>query len=72
MPKLSVLKPKQLIRVLEQVGFVFVRQKGSHQIFVRGTVGITVPMHNRDMKPGTLRQIIKQAELTVEDLQKFL
>jgi predicted RNA binding protein YcfA (HicA-like mRNA interferase family) len=72
MPKLPALKPKEVIKVLEKAGFSFVRQKGSHRIYVKGNVGITIPYHNKDLKKGTLRHIIKQAGLTVREFLQLL
>ncbi len=72
MPKLPALKPAQVIRVLEKLGFIFERQKGSHRIYVRGATGITVPYHNRDLKLGTLHHIIKQAGLTLREFTDLL
>jgi predicted RNA binding protein YcfA (HicA-like mRNA interferase family) len=71
-PKLPFLKPREVIKVLEKLGFVFVRQKGSHRIYVKGNIGITIPYHNKDLKKGTLRAIIKQAGLSVEEFLKLL
>jgi len=72
MPKLPASKPKGVIRTLEEAGFSFVRQKGSHRIYVKGNLGVTIPFHNKDLKKGTLRHIIKQAGLTTEEFLKFL
>jgi len=69
-PRLPVLKPRQLISVLTQRGFVRVRQSGSHAVF-RHPDGrrTTVPIHSdRDLGRGLLRQIMRDADLTVEDL----
>jgi len=70
MSKIPVLKPQELVRILENLGFVEVRQKGSHKQFRhedgRGT---TVPFHKgRDISPRLLRQIASDIELTVEEL----
>lgn len=62
------LKPKEMIKILEERGFMFVRQKGSHRLFRKGTLRVTVPYHNKDLKPGTLRDILKQAEITKEEI----
>ena len=72
MSKLPALKPSQVIKVLEKAGFSFVRQKGSHRIYVKRNRGIIIPFHNRNLKKGTLRHIIKQAGLTVEEFLKLL
>ncbi|MFN5168344.1 MAG: type II toxin-antitoxin system HicA family toxin [Cyclobacteriaceae bacterium] len=58
------MKPKELIRLLEKEGFVFVRQSGSHAIFRKpGHKLIVVPIHSRDIPTGTLRSILKDAGL---------
>jgi len=57
--KLPSLKPRQVVKVLKKLGFVFVKQKGSHRIYVKGNIGITIPYHNKDLKKGTPRAIIK-------------
>ncbi len=71
MTKLPALKPKEIIRVLEQVGFSFVRQKGSHRIYTKENIAIIVPYHNKDLKRGTLRKIVKQIGLTIDEFVKL-
>ena len=71
MPKQPVLKPREIIKVLEKIGFVLYRQKGSHCLFVKDDKIVTVPFHNKDLKPKTLKTIIKQAGVTVEELIKL-
>ena len=61
-------KPRQIIKVLEHKGFSFVRQKGSHRLYKKGNIRVTVPYHNKDLKPGTLKSIMNQANLKDEDL----
>lgn len=69
MPKLPILNHKEIIKILEQVGFVFERQRGSHKIFKKEATGITIPCHdNKDLKRGTLRNILRQADISVEEL----
>lgn len=72
MPKLPALKPREVIKALEKAGFKFIRQKGSHRIYIKGNLGITVSYHNKDLKTGTLRHIIKQSGLEVEEFLKLL
>lgn len=72
MPKLPALKPKQVIRALEKAGFKFVRSHGSHRIFLKSTRAVTLPYHSRALKKGTLRAIIKQSGLSVEDFLKLV
>lgn len=57
-----------MIKVLEEDEFTFIRQKGSHRLYRKGALRVTVPHHTKDLKPGTLRSILKQAQLTGEDL----
>ncbi len=71
MPKLPQLKPRQVIAILEKAGFIFVRQKGSHRMYVKGNRGVTIPFHNKDLRKGTLRSIIKQAGFTADEFIKL-
>ena len=74
-PKLPTITPKKLIRALEKAGFVFKRQTGSHRFYIhpdRPTKIVTVPYHNKDLKKGTFKSILRQADLTVEELLKYL
>jgi predicted RNA binding protein YcfA (HicA-like mRNA interferase family) len=70
MPKPPVLKPRQVVEKLTALGFVEVRQRGSHKQF-RHPDGrcTTVPFHRgRDISPILLRQIAKDINMTVESL----
>ena len=69
-PRLPQLTARQIIAILQRKGFVRVRQSGSHAIFHhpdgRRT---TVPIHGkRDLGRGLLRQIMRDADLTFEDI----
>jgi predicted RNA binding protein YcfA (HicA-like mRNA interferase family) len=70
MSKYPVLKPREVAQILEKLGFVLVRQRGSHQQY-RHPDGrcTTLPVHaQRDISPIILRQIAKDIGLAVEDL----
>ena len=70
MSRIPVLKSRQVTAILQSLGFVEVRQRGSHQQF-RHPDGrsTTVPVHQgRDVSPILLRQIAKDIGLTVEEL----
>jgi predicted RNA binding protein YcfA (HicA-like mRNA interferase family) len=73
--ELPVLKPRELIRALERMGFRLLRKsRGSHQQFEhpdgRRT---TIPVHKgRDIGPGLLRKILRDIELAPEDLHEWL
>lgn len=67
MTKLPAISGKETVRRLEKAGFVFVRQIGSH-LMLRGgepAVTLSVPNH-KELKPGTLRNILRQAGITVK------
>jgi len=69
-PRLPAVTARQLIAVLRNQGFLCVRQSGSHAIF-RHPDGrrTTVPIHShRTLGRGLLRQIMRDVELTIEDL----
>lgn len=65
---MSSIKPRRIIKVLEQKGFNFIRQKGSHRLYRKGNLRVTVPYHNKDLKPGTLRSILRQSGIKKEEL----
>ena len=72
MSRYPVLKPREVVAILESLGFVQVRQKGSHKQY-RHPDGrfTTVPFHpGKDISPILLRQIAKDISLTIEDLFK--
>jgi len=65
-PSLPVLSGALVVRTLAGIGFVQVSQRGSHVKLRRDQLTVIVPMH-RELAPGTLRSILRQAELTVEE-----
>jgi predicted RNA binding protein YcfA (HicA-like mRNA interferase family) len=73
--KTPVLTGAELVRVLETVGFVARRQKGSHLHMFREVDRrrVTVPIHKRKNLPiGTLKAILKDADMTVEHLRELI
>lgn len=70
MGSLPVLKPREVCRKLETLGFVMVRQRGSHMQYRHADGrGTTVPNHpGRDVSPILLRQIARDIGLTAEEL----
>ncbi len=58
---------------LKRVGFEFQRQQGSHMVFRRATphARVVVPDH-KSLRPGTLRQILREAGLSVEQLARLM
>ena len=74
MPPCPSVSGSRVVRALERVGFVDVRQSGSHHILRhpdgRGT---TVPVHaGLDLSKGTLRGILADVGLSVEELEALL
>ncbi len=70
-PSLPHISGSEAVRALEKLGFVAVRQKGSHVILRRGSNGCVVPLH-REIKIGTLSSVIKQAGITADEFIKAL
>ncbi len=70
MSNVPVLKPREVSRILERLGFVEVRQRGSHKQYRHADGrGTTVPHHpGRDISPVLLRQIAKDIGITVHEL----
>ena len=75
MKRLPSLPARKIIAALEKAGFVIVRIKGTHH-FLRHrsdpTRTTVVSYHARDLPPGTLRAILKQAGLTPEEFIDLL
>jgi predicted RNA binding protein YcfA (HicA-like mRNA interferase family) len=67
---LPVLKPREVAALLERLGFVETRQRGSHRQYRHADGrGTTVPFHgSRDISPTLLRKIARDVGLTVEEL----
>ena len=65
MPELPHVSGAEAIGALERLGFVVVRQRGSHVMMRRGSVGCVVPLH-REIKRGTLGGILRQADVDAE------
>jgi predicted RNA binding protein YcfA (HicA-like mRNA interferase family) len=75
MSKLPVVRPREVARVAEALGFVLDRQRGSHAIYYRASDRrrVVIPMHSgTDLKPGTLRGIISDLGLTPERFAELL
>jgi len=69
-----MLKPRQVIAALQRLGFVEVRQRGSHKQFRHPDSRVTtVPDHKgRDISPGLLRQILDDIRLSAEDFLRII
>ena len=69
MGNVPVFKAKDVVKILESLGFVEVRQRGSHKQFRHNDGrGTTIPIHfGRDISPILMRQILKDIGLTIEE-----
>jgi predicted RNA binding protein YcfA (HicA-like mRNA interferase family) len=74
MPRLPRLTSRQIIVVLERVGFSLARQSGSHMIFKNaGGKRVTVPFHAaKTLHPKILKSILRDADLSVAQLEELL
>lgn len=71
MPRLPVLSGAEVVKGLERLGFLQVRQRGSHVVMRKGSVGTVVPLH-REVKVGTLAGLLRQAQVAPEDFLRAL
>ena len=73
MSKLPVVSGHDCVKALEKMGFYFKRQEGSHIVLRRDDPfsQVVVPNHI-ELDRGTLRAIIRQADMSVEEFTKLL
>ena len=72
--RLPAVRPRDIIRALQSGGFILDRQSGSHVGLLHPETGrkVTVAMHNKDVKRGTLAGIIRQSGLSRDEFVRFL
>jgi len=68
-PELPILSAKEIIKILNSLDFKIVRQKGSHVVLRKNNLGCVVPMH-KEVAIGTLKSVLKQANISVDDFIK--
>lgn len=74
-PKLPAVSAKDVARVAQSLGFAFRRQRGSHAVYVRPSdqARVVIPMHGtKTLKPKTLRGIVQDLKITVEQFRDLL
>lgn len=65
MPKIGPVPSEKLIKILTREGFQIIRKKGSHVVLMKAGTRTVVPVHpGRDVKPGLVRAIIREAKLS--------
>jgi predicted RNA binding protein YcfA (HicA-like mRNA interferase family) len=69
--KLPSISGKKVIRSLNKMGFIIVRQRGSHVFMQRGDASTTVPLNN-PVKKSTLKSILNQAGISLEEFLEYL
>jgi predicted RNA binding protein YcfA (HicA-like mRNA interferase family) len=75
MPKLPRITSRRLIRVLLRAGFYVHHQTGSHvnlRHHEKAHLHVVVPQHRGDLAPKTIKSIIVQTEMTVEEFVALL
>ena len=70
--KYPVCTSSEVVSVLNKAGFIQTGQKGSHLKFVKDKNIVIVPIHRGDLKTGTLKGIIMQAGMTVDEFKAYL
>ena len=72
--RLPSVRPQEVVRALERAGWQVARQKGSHLSLKKEGVAflVTVPLHRRELPRGTLRAIVEDAGLSVEEFLDLL
>ena len=69
----NIYSSKEIISVLEKIGFKFVSQKGSHGKYKDSNENtVIVPMNKKEIPEGTLRSILRQASTNLKDFKNNL
>ncbi len=71
MPRLPRVSGAEAVRALERLGFVRLRQNGSHVVLRRESTGCVVPLHS-ELKTGTLAGVLRQADVSADDFIRNL
>lgn len=70
---MASFKPKEIVLILQKLGFLKKRQSGSHAIMFhpQSQTVISVPIHTKDVRKGLMKSIIKQANSTEAEFLKL-
>ena len=73
MPKLPAISGRESVIAFSRVGWTFARQRGSHMILIRpgSLASLSIPDH-KELAKGTLRALIRAADLTLEEFLALL
>lgn len=73
MSKLTLITPKEMIKLIQSLGFTKIRQNGSHIFFSNGKGRSTViPLHNKDMRRGLIKSVLSDIGLSAEEYEKII
>ena len=75
MPKLPQIKGDRLVNALSKRGWYVDRTRGSHAIMrneSKPEIKIVIPIHRKPIKSGILSNILKRAELSVDEIKELL
>jgi predicted RNA binding protein YcfA (HicA-like mRNA interferase family) len=73
MPKLPVISGSEAVKVFQRAGWRVDRQRGSHVVLLKvgHIASLSVPQH-KELAPGTLRSLLRDAEITVEEFVRLV
>ncbi len=73
MPKLPVISGSEAVKAFQRAGWRVDRQRGSHVVLLKAghIASLSVPQH-KELAPGTLRSLLRDAGMTVEELHRLL
>jgi predicted RNA binding protein YcfA (HicA-like mRNA interferase family) len=73
MPKLPVISGSEAVKAFQRAGWRVDRQRGSHVVLLKAghIASLSIPQH-KELAPGTLRSLLRSAEMTVEELLRSL
>ena len=72
MSRLTIISDKDMIKLLQKLGFREVRQNGSHKFFLHSDGRCTVvPVHGKDLKRGLIKGILGDIKISDEEYEKL-
>ena len=72
MPTVPILRPREVVKTFEKIGWEVARQRSSHIILTKEGHIATLSIPNHRVARGTLRSLIARAEITVEEFLEAL
>jgi len=72
MSRLTIIFDKDMIKLLQSLGFSEVRQNGSHKFFAHSNGRCTVvPVHGKDLKRGLIKGILNDIGITDDEYEEI-